>query len=217
MAEELYTYWEGDMPEHVQRCVEISKRYGLHVYGPNAMTFPGHVVSPHHRADYFRAHKLADDGGVYIDADAILYRDPCEAFQRIEGKTLYGCGWASGEPSIGLLYATERDMLCDAWAQAQDNCTELGWTSFGARILWPLVAVNTTCQVCDAHYAFVAPFHMAHILTKHVRMSSVLQDGAICTHLNNKTTGDSMTGAMNDPQSLVSQLMCLARHRAGIL
>lgn len=216
MAIELFTYWQGDIPEHVERCLEISRKYGIHVYDETAMTWPDWVVEPHHRSDYFRAHRLADGGGAYVDADAILYRGADSWFERGD-PTFYACGWAPCEPSIGMLYATEDDTVAKLWADAQEaHASAIGWTSLGAASLWPIVAQSDKAFIAPGRYAFAAPFRRASLLAEHRRASVMLEPNAICTHLNNKTTGEYMSDALNDPQSLVSQLMGIARHRAAL-
>lgn len=217
---ELFTYWEGPIPPHVAACIEVAKCYGLKVYRRDDINAPDELKTPHHRADWFRAHKLASEPCCWIDADAIMLRDPRTAFVVGDEADLYGVGWNACQPSIGLLLSHGDCGTAGSWACGQDDTITtgkpLGWTSLGASLLWPIITRTQKCYVGDACNAFAAPWHSADVLAKARRVELAVSRNAVCIHLNNQTTGGYMQAAMDNKSSLISQLLALGRHKAGL-
>lgn len=153
----LWAYWEGDMPRHIQLCLASLQQAcretefclvtpgNLHEYlGPGDLHANFRDLrEPAHRADCVRAALLARHGGFYFDADTIGLADPAPL---ASDHQLVYCTWTKSPRRVlnGYVYARPGSLLAEMWrADVNDRLARgvrgLPWTALGEMILTPWV------------------------------------------------------------------------------
>ena len=208
-----YTYWEGLRTPYINRCFGIMQHYGVEIITPHTtedygVTHPMLDV-PAHNADYIRAHLLAECGGVWMDADTILFTNPIEAMQRyIDAFGFVGFGWAVGQPCVGFFGCKPGCEIVRGWAAEQDKFIdgkkERGWASLGAYSLWP--------QLIGRQYGHIDMYRIAPFPWVDAWKFGGLYDirdfrrsNAICWQLYNREIGKASGEWLANPSTLLSQ------------
>jgi hypothetical protein len=80
----VWLYWEGPAPPYIELCLEILKRHhpearvldraGFDALWVHERGLDIDALALNHKSDFIRAYLLAYHGGLYIDADCILFR-----------------------------------------------------------------------------------------------------------------------------------------------
>jgi hypothetical protein len=152
----VWVYWEGPIPFHIQVCLDSMKRVCgsiLKIVTPeNLCEFvPAGSINesfsllrePAHRADCIRAALLAIHGGLYLDADTVMIKDPWTV---MTGHHLTFAVWDAAPRRVlnGYVYACPDSPIASGWLEQINACLarpekEKSWTMFGEKILTPLV------------------------------------------------------------------------------
>ena len=80
----VWLYWEGPAPPYIELCLEIVKRHhpearildraGFDTLSAHDRGLDIDALALNHKSDFIRAYLLAYHGGLYLDADCILFR-----------------------------------------------------------------------------------------------------------------------------------------------
>lgn len=153
---DVWTYWQGDMPPHIRRCLRSIQsvcfrgtRYhavtplSLRYFLPQRLLGPKfhELENPAHRADCIRAALLAHHGGMWIDADTLGLRCPAEVASQHD---LVYSVWDTQPRRVlnGYVYAQPGSAIAGQWldgVNARLSDGDNSWTAFGEGILTGLV------------------------------------------------------------------------------
>ena len=157
----VWTYWSGHKPAWIETCLEsirrCCKQSKLHVLGPDYV--PDSVrknlpdrwryLPPGVGTDCLRATLLAHEGGLWVDADTVMVRDPktLEGIYRTSDQFLYSVWSAPPERVIaGYCYSPAGHEVAVRWFNAVKSALEcaenVGWGDLGERLLTPLVQMS---------------------------------------------------------------------------
>lgn len=154
----VWSYWEGPCPAWIERCLrtfahattrQILDRPGFDALWRNDRDVDIDRLSVVHRSDFIRAYLLAHHGGLWIDADCVLMREPAEVFALLEDTDFVAHRDRQGWFPNGFMAARRGSVI--ARALYQRVCAEvrsrrpLGWTSLGGH---PLTAILRATSVC---------------------------------------------------------------------
>lgn len=111
----IWTYWDGSqMPAYINLSIETIKCHnngkarviiGNSSYADKLIDniHPAfHYLSAVHRADYFRGCVLLQFGGMWIDADTVMWSSPERLFDLLEVNDLYGYTWPPERAAVGI-------------------------------------------------------------------------------------------------------------------
>ena len=153
----VFMYWEDVIgqpkPPYIQACYEqivnMSKYEVIlldektiyeYVSDINENIFNLNVLA--HRADYFRAKVLHENGGIWLDADALILNDLSFVENDLLEYGYVGYGYKPKEPSIGFMACRKGNKLIGDWIEGMEvkinSESYFGWTGLGYDILWKL-------------------------------------------------------------------------------
>lgn len=213
-----YTYWEGLRTPYINRCIAMMQHYGVEIITPQTtqdygVTHPMLDV-PAHNADYIRAHLLAERGGVWMDADTILFADPVASMSEyIAQYGFVGFGWAIGQLCVGFFGCSAGNEIVCAWAAEQDKYVdgkkERGWASLGAMSLWPQLIGRQYGHI-DMYRVAPFPWMDAWKYGGLYDMRDFLRSNAICWQLYNREIKGAVDEWLANPSTLLSQSFAYA-------
>ncbi len=155
----VWTYWAGPMPAWIATCIEsmrlACRRSTFTLLTPETV---GEYL-PHRSAacearwrqlppgvgtDAIRAWLLVSRGGLWIDADTVLIRDPAELFssRHERHQFLYSC-WKRLPRRViaGYVYSPAGHPVARRWAAGVELALELaesiGWGEIGEQLITP--------------------------------------------------------------------------------
>lgn len=201
---DCFTYWEGDQPEYIARCLRSlersCQRTRFHLVTPHTLAnyidttqLPENfakLTEPAHRADYLRAALLAQHGGFWFDADTVGLQDPADLADNVD---LLYCVWSNQPRRVlnGYVYAQPGSALARQWLEALnarliDHAADAPWTALGEGILTPLVdaAPTTTRQVERTVFLPIDVDNNVRAFALRQRPEYYLQAHSVCFGLN---------------------------------
>ena len=138
------------MPTFSVTCGNTIYRHHPHYRGPSTSTascIHGVDIPNAHRADVFRAHRLATNGGCWIDSDIILLKPATELIEQANAdRTFVAFGHRAHRPKIPMLAAWPGCPIAAEWARRQrvrlwsNPDTPLKWTEIGESMLAKIIA-----------------------------------------------------------------------------
>lgn len=166
----VWTFWTGEEPERIRTCLRTIERQCSdwnHLNAVDAEKILDNRVHPvwkkllpAHQADVLRACVLADYGGLWLDADTVMFKEPENYFDGIDQfsyttwtnkprRVLNGYVFSPHprHPVAEQWFANVTRSVFDLrkWAQANiDGLAKTNWTRFGEKCLTP--AINETCH-----------------------------------------------------------------------
>ena len=116
--ENVFTFWEGDMPEYIKLCLETWKFPYTILNYENIREYTEfndkvkQLTLPK-IADYVRVHVLRDNGGYWLDADTIVFSET------LTSETILG--YPDRSNTIGFLHTKAHSDMFEEWAEYQDE------------------------------------------------------------------------------------------------
>ncbi len=117
----IWLFWEGEAPAYIRVCLEIVRRYhpdaqildraGFDRLWQHDRDLDIDRLSLNHQSDFARAYLLAHHGGLYVDADCVLFRSlaPVLELARRHGFVGYrepfgfmSCNFIAAEPGSAV-------------------------------------------------------------------------------------------------------------------
>lgn len=160
--EVIWTYWENrdgspEPPPIIGGCLESMERNGggrrVEILTPDSVERVAPGIDPRWRsienlanlADYVRAHVLAKHGGLWLDADTILLRDPKPLFEMLTTHEVATFRNFDGTPGAEVFACRPHAGAVEGWAAAQaelmdrteyrvSHYTEIGSSLFATTI-----------------------------------------------------------------------------------
>lgn len=139
-----------------RRCVECTITLLTADTVDEALT-PG-VLHPRWRdippgigTDALRAALLATHGGLWLDADTVLLRDPAELLTLHDERQFLYSRWPSkGTVCAGYVYAPRGNRIAAQWLAMVnahlEHAENVGWMDLGERMLTPIVASSPSSE-----------------------------------------------------------------------
>ena len=148
MKENIFTFWEGQMPEYIKLCMKTWKFPYVVLNYDNLHNYTNINIKPLKRftlpqiADYIRVHVLRDNGGYWFDTDTIMITGNLPKTNMIgdvEART----------NTIGYLYAdTPHMQMFDEWAKYQDA---VAINLFNSPQRWSIMGNDFTDKYVQEH------------------------------------------------------------------
>lgn len=152
----VWLYWdkEDKKSDFIRLCYDTIYKYcvnfeivetndnSIDYYLPN-IVFPEFKVIQH-RADFIRVNLLKAYGGVWLDSDTIVLRDPSIIYKILENHDIFATAWIEdGKVRIanGILACKKNSMLMNIYNELMNKIIQLkgaanlGWSDIGANIL----------------------------------------------------------------------------------
>lgn len=120
MSVRVWSYWEGPRPPWIRLCLRTMRRNipGIEILGPpcwaqlyDGIDVPPEILNaqrPNVKSDFIRAYLLHSIGGIWIDADAIVFRDVRPIFELLQDREF-------------VTYKRARGMYCAALIASQPS------------------------------------------------------------------------------------------------
>ncbi len=175
----LWIYWQGSMPEYIKLCIDIikiksQKYYMLHILDDISVT----KYLPHlddlkilnkllvaQKADYIRINLLYLYGGLWMDADTIMYNTMKQVYDKQHYDFIgFGC---TGDvchngykiPSNGVMYAKKSSILMkrclDNLNKKLINATSKDdYFMYGKYIIWEELKILLNEGYANNYYHF---------------------------------------------------------------
>ena len=129
----LWLYWENEMPTYIKLCIKSIYRHcsqsfdiiqldekKIYDYLPELydkkFDFSNLLIAQ--KVDYYRIFLLYKYGGLYLDSDTLVLRDPIEIINKLDeydfvglGCTGIKCNYGYGKPSNGILASRKKGKL----------------------------------------------------------------------------------------------------------
>lgn len=214
-TENVWMYWEGEMPPYVAMCLESVKRNaGLNVivvdrkslcdYLPRIRTDVWSIREPAHRADYIRGSLLKEHGGIWVDADFICLRSLRPLLSNLETLGLSCSGVSPGLPSIWFLASKKNGPQISNWVAAMDEVlnrngagAEIGWNDLGSKALSEVVAKTGYCHLERELFGWL-PWQMSSDVLKRASVAEVESFQGYGFMLFNKMIGPTLRPMSRD-------------------
>jgi hypothetical protein len=114
----IWQYWEGDKPDYIKLCMETvdkkcSEKFNIvrlnkdniKQYLPELSKYEDKInklIIPH-KVDIYRIMLLYKYGGIYMDADVIVLRDPSEIMEKLKEFDFVGFGCTGNKCKYGYM------------------------------------------------------------------------------------------------------------------
>jgi lipopolysaccharide cholinephosphotransferase len=141
----LWQYWDGNKPDYISLCMETvdkvcSKLFNIvRLNKNNIMKYLPEIkklklekkldtLIVAHKVDFYRIMLLYKYGGIYIDADIIVLKDPIEIIHKLQSHEVVGfgctgniCNYGYGKPSNWILASRPTSILMSKVLQTLIN------------------------------------------------------------------------------------------------
>lgn len=162
MKPTIWQFWQGPKPPFIELCLETVKKNNVnfqHVvldensvfdYLPDLRKDLDLLPRIANKADYIRFRLLKEYGGIWLDADVVLFKDLKDVYERFE-KSHFDFSATShfglGKPSIWLLMSKKKSSIVDFQVMSMDSKLNskkynIAWSGFGAHLLWNFTNQN---------------------------------------------------------------------------
>lgn len=215
----VWTYWEGPMPEYIKICIETMRRCcndftlltpnNIYDYVYNSsldIDKCKRLNNPAHLADVYRVAVIYNHGGLWLDCDTIMI-NPLDSFKSIVSSYENGffhSRWNDGRVLNGYFYATKG---CDLLAEWINNINKLlnkvsirnSWTVFGEKILTPLVNSGryNTVEISRTIFLPINVDKIPWLFFEPFHWSNFISDDTITIGLNNSWFRDHIPQFVN--------------------
>jgi hypothetical protein len=157
----VWTYWAGPMPWWIQRCLSSMEakcvRSRFNLLTPDNV--PADIPLPARwrrlpagvGTDALRAALLATRGGLWLDADTVLIKDPASLFASRRADKAHYCVWPTSPRRVvaGYIYSPADHPVARRWLAgvqaALHHAENIGWGEMGEQLITPAV------QMCPGY------------------------------------------------------------------
>lgn len=203
----VWTYWEGPRPAWIDLCLETQLRNipALELLTPDTWSdlYRGPLREqlalqrPNVISDYIRAWLLAEIGGIWIDADAIVYRDVRPITHRLQHNDFvaYRVGRPAPQICTALIAARQNGPIAERYLELMESRLARGGRlsslALGPRILWRARHWGKLALIPTPR---VHPIHWKH-KDRYLAPASTWSPArdAYCTMLTHRALGDLRT------------------------
>lgn len=145
----IYTYWEGDKNEIVDRCLQYmnyySEGFNLIILNKNNVDITDNLLSnidgPEHRSDFIRLSYLEKYGGIWMDASIIVLRPIYEWLSDMHKKYNikkddkdiligFGCPFDSSIMENWLFYCSPHCSFVKLWKEEYLIAVKIGFEKY---------------------------------------------------------------------------------------
>lgn len=162
MAEQIFTFWEGELPAYIELCMRTWKFSYTVLNYDNLHKYTSFDISSAKRfslpqiADCVRVHVLRDNGGYWLDADTIMLGD-------LPSENVIG-DIDSRSPTIGFLHTEANSVMYQKWSDYQDNIiahldSSTAWNILGNAFVDTYIQLHKDITIADT-----IPRHPEYIL-----------------------------------------------------
>lgn len=203
----VWTYWQGNMPEYIKICIETMERNctkftllnpkNIFDYLRNSsldIDKCRRLNNPAHLADIYRVAVVFNYGGLWLDCDTIMIKS-LNDFKRIISSYNNGffySRWNDGRVLNGYFYATKEHEIMDKWLFGINKTlkkvsTQNNWTQFGEKIITPLVNSENykTIEISRTIFLPINIDKIPWIFFEPFHWSNLVSDDTITIGLNN--------------------------------
>lgn len=230
----VWTYWQGPMPEYIRICIETMERncndFTLltpdnitdYIYNsPLEIDKCRKLNNPAHLADVYRVAVIFNHGGLWLDCDTIMIDPPNDLesiFSSYKDGFFYS-RWNDGRVLNGYFYATKGNALMEEWLHSINKMLKAvsirnSWTLFGEKILTPLVNRGTfkTIQINRTIFLPINIDKIPWIFFEPYHWSNFISDDTLAIGLNNSWFRDNVPHFVNSTEpwkgdGLIHQLL----------
>lgn len=163
----VWSYWEGPMPPHIETCIASMRRVcgddfhlvtpaNLRDYVPHGALHPNYRTMPQlgPKVSAIRAALLALHGGWWLDADTVALRHPQEVnLSYPHADVLYSMWSTKPERCLnGYIYARKHSLPACEWLRRVNYKLEYAykractWLVLGEKVLTELMLGDERCQ-----------------------------------------------------------------------
>lgn len=177
MAEKVFTFWEGKMPDYIKLCLKtwkfdyvILSYETLSKYTDLQVTDRLKQFSLPKIADVVRVHVLRDNGGYWLDADTIMITD------KLPTENMIGYPETRGN-TIGFLHTEPHSDMYNEWAKFQDERLEIplysehstSWDFFGNCFTDAYVKKHPEITIADVTNCWPETYMFSDERPRHIR------------------------------------------------
>lgn len=231
----IWSYWEGDKPEWISKCLESLERHG----GSDACTLnweefdelwlhdrylPIRDLYVAQKSDFIRSYLLHHYGGMWIDADCLIMRSLAPIFDSSKLWDFMYYRQKSGGLSNAFIGAKEGSLTAEhfykgvRWRIQQPQ--ELGWLDIGSRKMEEAINIADTTNLQLAN-EMVAPYdwNEGHIYAERVcneKLNSLHNPRVLCHMLSNHGIGgqkEEVAQSLIHEESFFMGLVGKSEHR----
>ncbi len=161
----IYTYWEGQKSHYIETCLSNLSRHNVILLTPENLQ--QHVDLsvidkkwslqrlPALRSDCIRAAVIAQHGGLWLDADTVLLRDPRPVF---DVNSEFSCIQHRNHIISGMFYAKKNSAFMQCWIDEINRRFKHGGYQYATYILTPLVVDRSDIDYIDSELFIPVPF-----------------------------------------------------------
>jgi len=153
----IWQYWEGPRTAFINMCLETVRKnneeFDLRVlddksvfdYLPNLRNDLDSLPRIANKVDYIRFNLLHEYGGIWLDADVVLFRDlssPWKTMADSNQSFAATSHFGPGRPSIWLLMSEANSKITKDYLKAANDLldnfdkSKIAWSQLGAHLLW---------------------------------------------------------------------------------
>lgn len=162
----LWVYWENKdgtiTPDYIKLCFETIEKHcsksfniiklnnlNINKYLPEVINYDLSNLLIAQKVDFYRVYLLYKYGGLYIDADTLVLRDPIEIIHKLDEYDFVGfgctgdiCSYGYGRPSNGIMASKAQGILISRVLKnlknklKLDNNNEWNYFDLGKYIIW---------------------------------------------------------------------------------
>ena len=215
----VWTYWQGPMPEYIKICIDTMRKHcdnftllTLHNINDYIYNSPldidkcKRLNNPAHLADVYRVAVIFNHGGLWLDCDTIMI-NPLHDFKSIVSSyndCFFHSRWNDGRVLNGYFYATKGHALLKEWLHSINKVLKMvsirnSWTLFGEKILTPLVNRRTfnTIEISRTIFLPINVDKIPWIFFEPFHWSNFVSDDTIAIGLNNSWFKDHVPQFVN--------------------
>lgn len=230
----VWTYWQGPMPEYLKICIETMRRncddftlltpHNINDYVHNSpldIDKCKKLNNPAHLADVYRVAVIYNHGGLWLDCDTIMINS-LNAFNNVVSPYMNGffySRWNDGRVLNGYFCATKQHALLEEWLSNINrilNKTSVrnSWTQFGEKLLTPLVnsGIYNTIEISRSIFLPINVDKIPWLFFEPFHWSGFISNDTVAIGLNNSWFRDHIPEFVNsiEPwkgEGLIHQLL----------
>ena len=215
----VWTYWQGPMPEYIKICIETMRRncdnfilltpHNINDYvynSPLDIDKCRKLNNPAHLADIYRVAVIYNNGGLWLDCDTIMINSLNE-FNKVVSvyqDCFVHSRWNDGRVLNGYFYATKGCDLLKEWLNYINKLLNKvsirsTWTQFGEKILTPLVNSGryNTIEINRTIFLPINVDKIPWLFFEPFHWSNFMSDDTITIGLNNSWFKDHVPEFVN--------------------
>jgi hypothetical protein len=154
----VFTYWEGYRPAYIDFCLSTFSRityFKVHIINPENIDkyLTVNDLNPRYKqitkiaqkVDCIRVALLRKYGGMWIDADTLIYKQPIELFNVLNDYDFACTKWDDGRVLNGYFLSKAEGRVITTWHMEIQKILRMPlqscfpWTTFGEKIISPVL------------------------------------------------------------------------------